>query len=290
MKWARYKGFTVVEVMLVLAISAIIFTGTVTIFRNGDRHVGFNQSASDLESKFRDYANQVSTGAFAGNAYQCQVNSSTFRPSLDTTVAAGGSSSQDCIYLGKAIQPIPGSSDMYVYDVVGLRNIHNGATDTNLNVKTYADAKPEPVGSVLSVTQSCPTGSVDAGGIGSGNKFCFLNTEKYSLLSGSKIIWAKTNGATANILKMYNGLQSDASTGRRVNAYASSYQVQPGDPNSQRIRDCIEEASSCTTSYTLETYGWDMCIQGSDTQQTAILSIKPTAAGLVTRTNYTACS
>jgi len=270
-------GFTIIESMIVLAVSSVIFFSAMIVFRGSGQKIDFNQSMNDLQAKLKSYSNQVNTGVFAGNKYQCTVN--TFagqpaRPILNTSSAATENASEDCIYLGKAIQPIPGTGDIYVYDVLGFRNVHSGISDTGVGVTTVAQAMPEPAGSMS----------------GAGT-FTFMNVEKYAVGAGSKIVSAKTNGVTSGMLKMYGDIAGGTSaTARRVVAYSSNYSYTMGDENSSGARNCIEETTTCTTAYKLETYGWDLCIQGSDSTRMSLMSVKPTGGGIAVRISYTSCS
>jgi len=277
------RGYTIVEVLIVLTVSSVLFFGVYSIFAPRRQGVEFSQGIYDVQSKIEQLANQVSTGNFLEvTSYTCAQNAITQRPSLTASGSAvRTNSNQDCIYLGKALQPVIGSSDMYIYDILGLRNVHSGLSDTGESVQTIAEAKPEPAGSVN----------------GAGN-FQYLYSDKYTVPNGLKIISAKTNGSSGGILKLYSTLQNNNTSARGISAYSSNYTYQAGDEQpsnganetSSRLRNCIEEISACTTVYPLEVNGWTLCLQGTDNTHTATLVVKPSATGIVTKLTVTACS
>jgi prepilin-type N-terminal cleavage/methylation domain-containing protein len=274
------RGYTIVEVLLVLAISSVLFLGVTTIFGSGRKNTEFSQAIYDIQSKVKQYAVQVSTGNFLETTqYTCAQSPSSLRATLTLGASASTNSNQDCIYLGKALLPVIGSSDIYVYDVLGLRNAHNGITDTGLYVKNVGEAMPEPAG------------SRDAG-----NAFTYLFTDKYTLANGTKILSAKTNGTPGGILKIYSTFQNNNTTSRGITAYSNTYTYQAGDEQASgfaetnaRLRNCIEEVSTCVTATDLTVNGWQLCIQ-TDSAHQGILTVKPSSNGLITKVTITSCT
>lgn len=269
------SGYTLIEALMVVAISSTIFLGAATLF-NGRRHtIDFGQAVSDLQSKMRSYATEVSTGVFRGNTtHSCSQHAITLRPTLTEEAGMTINSNQDCIYLGKAIQLINGTSTLYIYDVLGLRNVHSGTTDTDMPVTSIAEARPEAAGTV---------------GIAPGS-FSFLFVDKYELLNGATVVSAKRVATASNILKIYANMQSGASSTRGINAYTHDYPSVPNDQESTRLRNCINETGLCSTAQNIDETGWDLCIQSADGSQRSKLSLKPTLSGIVTTTSDEQCT
>ena len=275
------RGYTIIEVLLVLGISGLLFASATTIFTSGRLNTEFSQSIYDIQSKIKQYAVQISTGNFLENTqYKCSRDGTSGRPILSLS-ASSSSSNEDCIYLGKAFLPVIGTGDIYVYDVLGLRNIYNGGVDTGVYSKTTAQAMAEPVG----------LRNAD-------NTFAYKFTNKYTLANNLKILSATTNGGAAGILKIYSTFENNNTSSRSITAYSNTYTYTAGDeqPDSvvresnSRVRDCIEEATACTTPLALEVNGWQMCMQASDNTHKAILTVKPSANGLVSKITVTSCS
>lgn len=125
----RVGGFTILETMIVMAVSATMLLSAMLLFSGQQRRSQFNQSVRDLESKFQDILNDVQTGYFPN------VGGTTCTKDLiNGPIVSLGSTEQganlDCVFLGKAIHL---QSDKIIsYTIVG----NNGAG------ATLASAKP----------------------------------------------------------------------------------------------------------------------------------------------------
>lgn len=271
-------GYSLIEALIVIAVSSTIFLGVATLFRGSRQSVDFNQAKIDVETKIKGYVNQVSTGTFQGNnTHICSRNGATGRPIL---VASGGvstGSNEKCVYIGKALQFIEGTGRVYVYDVLGLRNKHVSGTDTGQAAANYSEAMTEPAGCLSSPpTPSCPVEPA------AGN-FTFLFVEEYDLPSGLRILYSRVSGNRANILKIYSSLQNGSASSKGVSVYSNDYQANSGDQKSNNLRNCLQEAGgACSTKYELESTGWDVCIENSDATKRTKMNIKPTSSGIVT--------
>lgn len=117
------RGYTIMETMIVLAISALMFLSAVAAFGGRQQDVQFNQAVRDLESKVQDIINDVSTGYFDNpGTLTCEENSGALTLS---SAASDQGSSDDCIFVGKAIHfdiSNTSSHKLNIQTVVGLRN------------------------------------------------------------------------------------------------------------------------------------------------------------------------
>jgi len=127
-------GYTVIEVLLVIAISTIIFVSAIAVFGGQSRTTQFSQAMQDLQSKIQSYATEVTTGAQPDmSGYYCGLSGG--KPILSTT----GSNTGDCIFLGRTIHVYPGSNTIKIYTVLGTRvNPASGSP-----ALTIAEANPE---------------------------------------------------------------------------------------------------------------------------------------------------
>ena len=267
-------GYTVVEVMLFLVISGIIFAGAAFVFNGQQSKTAFEQGMRDLASQMQKYVDDVSTSLFlGGDKYSCAVSSSTGRAVL----SAGGSSlgsNQDCIFLGRAVQVVPTQQMIYIYSVLGNKSTSDGEA-----VTTFANAMPEPAfsnGADLTDTYFTAWGKV----------------------ASSKI--TDTSGAVSDsdLVGFYNslqdGFQNSGVTGAQA-VFAKGYSFQSTDTNSARspaIKSCIEEqnANGVTCANTPVIKSWDVCFSSTRSDQTAILAMDSTPAGITTDVNFTSCS
>lgn len=287
-------GYTFIEALMVVAISATIFIGVTTMFSGSREKVDFNQAKADIDTKLKGYVNQVSTGTFAGNTtHGCSrhtgLGSEAYgRPKVIPAAGITSGSNETCIYLGKALQIIEDSDKIYVYEVLGIRNKYSADVDTGMSVTTYNEAMPSPAGD--------PTGSGD---------FKWYFVEEYTLPAGLITAHAKVNGNTANVLMIYGNLSNNTSS-RGVNVFSHDYQynndcghsnytgpvnaVYTDSCGSTRMYNCIRQVNNhCLTTYSLESNGWDLCVQNSNNTKRARISVKPTSTGLVTKVSDGTC-
>jgi hypothetical protein len=193
---APQGGYTVLEVMLFLAISSIIFALTVTAFKGQYSSNEFNASMNDVASKVKQYIDEVENGSSGSTAnfetsnVKCSVVPSALaangRPKLTPGSGSDLGTNSDCVFLGKAIhfnKTAPYNSFIYVYPILG-RRLYNSGGET-VPVDTLAASNPEPaVGTAVS-------GQVDL-------------TEVYRIPHGARVIYAKD--VTSNRERYFAGM------------------------------------------------------------------------------------
>jgi len=99
----RQGGFTIVETLIVVAVSAALLASAVILVAGKQRKVEFTQSAQDMQSRIQQVISEVGTGYYPNNnVFTCSANSSA------VTITAGAGSTQgsntNCIFLGRAFQ------------------------------------------------------------------------------------------------------------------------------------------------------------------------------------------
>ena len=272
--WRRLGGYTVIEVMIFLAISGVIFVTAVLAFQGQQGKTSFEQGMRDLASQLQKYVSEVGTSVLPGaDKYACSISISTGR----TQLAAGGAgigSNQACIFLGRAIQVIPTQSKLFAYSVLGNQYDANGET-----VTSFTSALPEPAfaaGTDLTDEYNTPWGTV----------------------SSSKI--TKLDGTTADsdLVGFYNSLQDgyqNSGVAGAQSIFAKGYNFVSNvlaSTRSDAIKTCIEEQNAnginCTDAPIIKS--WNVCFASTGSSQTAILSVVSTPAGITTDVNFTSCS
>jgi prepilin-type N-terminal cleavage/methylation domain-containing protein len=271
-------GFTIIEVMIVLAISGVMLLSAATVFNGRRRNTEFSQAMYDLQSQVQSIANSTSSQAVPGvQQYTCAPTliGGTMRPAL----TSGSTTNQDCIYLGQAIQIVAGSSTISSYPIFGLRTVYNGGIDSGDTPTTFADAHPEPAISAAGVT------------VTPNNPNNLLLINDYPMLNGLQTVSAKY-GPTANpaspendILAFYSSLQDSNTSGNEVTVYATNYSGGLTDQKLQ-MKSCIE-GPGCVTQNSIVSTPWNLCV--SDGSRQAQLSIKAIATGIVTSLNLNRC-
>lgn len=135
-------GFTIVETLAVLAISAGLFVAVAATLSGRQGRTEFAQSMQDVRSQIQQVIDDVGAGSFP------DTNNFTCSPGASGPVFASGSGNQGgntgCMFLGKVIQlDIAGTNDpeeMRVYTLAGLQRDSAGAETTS-----YANAKPKVI-------------------------------------------------------------------------------------------------------------------------------------------------
>lgn len=145
------EGFTTVEVLIVLAVTGILFVSAATLIGGKQSQAAFQQGVQQLQSQMQQVMNDVSSGFYPSRAnFTCKNLGGT----LDLS---GGSTDQgtngDCIFLGKVVQfgsGVAGTepSKFATFSLAGLRNDASGNPIT-----TLAATSPTVITSATTTTQ-----------------------------------------------------------------------------------------------------------------------------------------
>jgi prepilin-type N-terminal cleavage/methylation domain-containing protein len=96
-------GYTIVEVMVVLAVSGVMFLVAMQFVNGRQARAGFTQGSNDLTNKIQSVAGQVTDGQFTDiNLRKCKVSSAgvSFNPGPSTTAQG---TNLECVFLGKLL-------------------------------------------------------------------------------------------------------------------------------------------------------------------------------------------
>jgi len=258
-------GYTIIEVMIVIAITALLFASAVITFRGEQGRTGFSQSMQDLASSIQNYASKISSGTYPGSdGLQCDASSGQPRISNNNGTVA----SNQCIFLGRVfmIQPTGSSSDtISSYVIVGTRDIFAGGFDSGTLISSLDQAQPnlaEYSGTTNPVLQ-----------------------ENFSLTNGSQITKSSVSPAAGSrdydMIGLFNNLQT--TTGGTSNA--NNLLLVPYDcDNSGGGSPCTAPSaiSSLISSTPLNNSSsidkWYLCVKGGGGEK-AQLEVDSSAAG-----------
>lgn len=137
-------GYTILEVMIVLIVSATLFTAAVASFNRQNYQRQFSQAVKDLEVQLQDILNDVGTGYYpSSNNILCDRTAATpAKPKVNHAVSGKTQgSNQDCIFVGKAVN-IAGAIDATSYRVHTIVGLTNKATDATAVSGNLDDANP----------------------------------------------------------------------------------------------------------------------------------------------------
>jgi hypothetical protein len=284
------KGYTIVEVMIFLAVSLAILVASMNLISGKQSETEFNQKMRDTRSKIQDWLNDVSTGFTGGDP---DSMSCTKGPGGVPFVASGSPSTAPiCIFLGKAIQFTDENNkttgpnqdeNLYVYSIFGCLRQNCSGSDT-------AQAS-------TSLTDSTPTAAVGLraqSGVTESNL-----TETFSLAPAhvTKVTAVDTAGKYGyshmiGFFNTFNSEQNDTANGAEdlaVYDYDFKGDDKPADQGGigNLTLKCLEFANPCNSApQPLKSY--KVCL--SDGRRTAQLTISSSAGiGATTDLEYVAC-
>ncbi len=120
----REGGFTIIEVLIVLAITGALFVSAAIMISGRQNQAAFDQSIRQIQSQIQQTLNEVTTGFYSNNTnFQCTAAVAGQPPTLSAGSAAQGTNS-GCIFLGKALQFKVGTTlpeEFVTYTITGLR-------------------------------------------------------------------------------------------------------------------------------------------------------------------------
>lgn len=125
----RQLGYTIVELMIVLAISGVMFLIAASFINGRQLQVAFNSGVKTLAGQIQQVAEQVNDGQYSDEALSCTSN--VAGDSVSITASGSNSSTQGlnngCIFLGKLLYfyQMPGVSlgprNYIVFPLAGLQ-------------------------------------------------------------------------------------------------------------------------------------------------------------------------
>src|SRR5436190_944047 len=113
---SQSKGYTIIEIMIVLAVSGFMLASAAVLLRGQSTETTFQQSLRDIESKIQDVANSVTQNLYPNaDKYTCSASTGT----AVLTAATGDLGTNDsCLFLGRAIKAVTGKGKLYIYSVL----------------------------------------------------------------------------------------------------------------------------------------------------------------------------
>lgn len=124
-------GYTIIEVMIVLAISGVMFLIASVFISGKQQRAAFSQGVNDTASQIQSLIEQVTDGSFSDAHVNCTLDSN------GNPNQGGGGTGQGtnapCTFLGKMLHFQGGNSSQYeVFTLAGARNDSGGNPVTSL--------------------------------------------------------------------------------------------------------------------------------------------------------------
>jgi len=141
----KAHGFTVVETLIVLAVTGALFVAVAATLSGRQAKTQFTQGIQEIQSQIQQVINDVGSGYFpSSNNFSCV--SALSGPSISTGTNEQGSN-EGCIFLGKAIQFGVDSTDpeeFNIFTIAGLQRTPTGeeVSSSDTSKPPYDEAKP----------------------------------------------------------------------------------------------------------------------------------------------------
>ncbi|HSX43100.1 MAG TPA: type II secretion system protein [Candidatus Saccharimonadales bacterium] len=244
------NGFTIVETLIVLAVTGLLFISAVILISGRANKTQFTTSANDLKQQFEQIINEASSGYFPDSGSFTCTSTPPIMPKLKDGAQKQGTNG-GCVFLGKAVQlGVPTFPDkILVFAIAG-----NRLNSTGDEASTLHEAMPEAI----------------APGNGFNNTSLTGITQDLQLESGLAPAWAKADGtpvagfAMLSTLASYstscNGICSGAQTlqlygvkGTAVNAtdhlqFADKLDADPNYVPAKQITACFNSGTTSNQS------------------------------------------
>lgn len=251
-------GFTVVETMVVLAVTGALFVAIATTLSGRQNAAEFTHAIQSIQSQIQQTIDQVSQGFYPNQSnFICTNGAGTVQLSAGSNMQG---TNQDCVFLGKVIQFAVKDTnpEIYqVYTIAGLRNATAGAASP------FSNASP----TVLGVS----------------GDYTSYSTAR-SLEYGLTAVWAKSVSTGATIGSVGFLMEPGSLVSSSTSGYASgSQQVDlvalPGTDLHQFVSQAvplIETAlrdPSLAADAPIPSGGVQICFASGGTNQSGLLTI-----------------
>jgi type II secretory pathway pseudopilin PulG len=232
-----FGGFTIVEVLIVTAISTFLFVSAIIVFSGKRQATEFSQAMQDLSSTIQNYANEVTTGTFPESSdLMCQVDTDGYA----YFTAPDGSASHNCAFAGRAIAVRSSEPDkLSIYTIVADRS----GSD-------FKDAQPVPARN----EDADPPEDV------------FLDI--YTLQSGTAVKSSTVDGGSYDLIGLFTNFNSTtpSTNDSHTSLVGKAYQL--GD-----VRECISK----NTCGVLDNFKkWTLCVTDGNRTAKLVLDTAPT--------------
>ena len=170
-------GYTIVEVMIVLAVSGVMFIIAANFVSGKQANTAFHQGVNTLTANIQTGIEDVVAGHYSDVPINCSVQPSTPHYLKFTSSGLGQGTNQNCVFLGK----------LFHFSVAGVAN--------NYEVFALAGSKVDDIsgGPLTSLNQSALTTITDPGGTG------IDFTHKSLVPEGLDVDGMKIDGAATNV-------------------------------------------------------------------------------------------
>lgn len=181
-------GYTLIEVMLFLAISLVIFAVSVVVVRGQAGESEFRTSVDAVNQQLQQWIDQVQNGlssstsgsSAAETAFKCTTNTSSGVRYPELNSGGGGNqrgANPDCVFLGDAIlvnNQTADSNHIFEIPIVGLRVNDQGDLSSSI-------ADSHPIAAIPDANSNVNL------------------SQTYTIPNGTRVLWAGTSSSCATV-------------------------------------------------------------------------------------------
>ncbi len=254
------QGFTIVETLIVLAVTGTLFLSAVALIDGKQAKTNFQVGIRTIQQQFQKIINQTVSGYYPNNSnFSCNV-----RPAPPLQIMSGSptgqGTNQDCIFVGNTLV-VGGTNhtDTYaVYPLAGRRAV-NGR-----DVKTPQEAFITAV-ATSAANPTAPT----VNSVSIPNGFTYAKARR-----ADSTVWTTGPFATAFLSSLGNfqGNATNTSGSQQLNVATYSF----WDP-AKSDADNINYEATRPSPYPMATSGVQYCFNSGTTNQSVVITI---SAGL----------
>lgn len=139
----RGGGYTIVETMIFLAVTGVLLISAMSLMNGRQATVQFSQGVTDAQSRMQDAIGQVASGFYPNDgSFTCEARVAS-SPPVFTNVPSPQGTSNDCVYLGKALafNNTSGGEGGYTVFSLAARRLN----DAKHEVSSLDEALPTPI-------------------------------------------------------------------------------------------------------------------------------------------------
>lgn len=139
----RGGGYTIVETMIFLGVTGVLLISAMSLMNGRQASVQFSQAVTDAQSRMQDAIGQVATGFYPNDgSFSCVVTAAATPPSFTNTPSPQGTSN-DCVYLGKALSFNNTNAGGYTVFSLAARRLNDA--NPPREVSSLDEALPTPI-------------------------------------------------------------------------------------------------------------------------------------------------
>lgn len=134
------RGYTIIEVMIVLAVSGVMFLIAANFINGKQAKTAFTEGVNDTASRLQDTIEQVTDGQYSDIPLGCSFTSTPGKTTISNNAMSNKNQGANapCVFLGKLWyfqglrRPSPSTSSYQVLSLAGGRVDNSGAVITDL--------------------------------------------------------------------------------------------------------------------------------------------------------------